>query len=73
MKQKLAWAGIIAIIAAFLALVYFTATGASANVIMAMLFCMIIVPVFIYALLMVMKLTKPNDETSEQEKNNRDK
>lgn len=65
MKRTLAWAGILAIVIAFIALVYFTATGASANVIMAMIFCMIVIPVIIYAFLLVLKLKdRRNDDTS---------
>ncbi len=51
MKRTLAWIGILIIAAAFAALIFFTATGASANVIMATMFCMIIVPVIIYGFL----------------------
>ena len=61
MKRILAWIGIIAIALGFLALVYFTATGTSANVIMATMFCMIVFPVLIYAFLMVTKWLK-NDK-----------
>ena len=61
MKRILAWIGIIAIALGFLALVYFTATGASANVIMATMFFMIVFPVLIYAFLMVTKWLK-NDK-----------
>ena len=67
MKQILAWIGIIAIAIGFAALVYFTATGASANVIMATLFCMLVVPVIIYAFLMVSKIFGQKTDAEEKE------
>ena len=47
-----------------------SATGASSNVIMAMMFIMLVVPVFIYAFLLVLRLKDRNKEEAEQ---NRDK
>ncbi|MBQ7796245.1 MAG: phosphate ABC transporter substrate-binding protein [Lachnospiraceae bacterium] len=64
MKRTLAWIGILAIVIGFIALVYFTATGASANVIMAALFCMIVIPIFIYAFLMVLKMKNKDQDES---------
>lgn len=53
MKRFFAWCAIFIILIAFLALIYFTATGASANVIMACIFCMTVFPVMLYAILKV--------------------
>lgn len=64
MKRILAWTGILAIIAALIALVCFTAAGASANVIMAVIFCMIVIPVMIYAFILILKLkNRDHDHT----------
>ena len=62
MKRTLAWIGIIGIALGFLALVYFTATGASSNVIFATLFVMLVFPVIIYALMMASKWFNKEDE-----------
>ena len=53
MKRILAWAGILAAAAAFLAV-----TGAPANILMALVFVVMIVPVLIYGFLMFVKLKK---------------
>lgn len=66
MKRKLAWFGILAIVAVFIALIYFTFTGAPANVIMAMLFCLILIPIIIYACLFIMKLNDKNNSDSSE-------
>ena len=50
MKRILAWAGILAAAAAFLALIVLAVTGAPANI--------LIVPVLIYGFLMFVKLKK---------------
>ncbi len=55
MKRTLAWIGIIVIALGFLALVYFTATGASSSVIFATLFVMLVFPIIIYGLMMASK------------------
>lgn len=66
MKRILAWAGILIIAAAFLTLIFFTVTGKSPNAIMAVLFCLIILPVLIYGLLMFAKMKKDSrDEDME--------
>lgn len=67
MKRTLAWIGILAIVIAFIGLVYFTATGASANVIMAMIFCMIVIPVMIYAFLLILKIKDRKDDDSSKD------
>lgn len=58
MKRILAWAGIFVIVLGFAALIYFVVTGASANMILATLFCMLVVPVIIYGLITVTNLLK---------------
>ena len=70
MKRIMAWVGILTIAAAFFALVFAAAVGASPNVIMALIFCMMIIPVMIYAFLMVLRIREQkHGETTE---NNRE-
>ncbi|MBQ6833748.1 MAG: hypothetical protein IJO55_04950 [Lachnospiraceae bacterium] len=64
MKRILAWIGILAIAAAFLALVYCTATGASANVILAIIVAMILVPIIIYGFIMAAKAFSKKEDSS---------
>ncbi len=66
MKRTLAWIGILAIVAVFAALVYCTATGASAGTIMAFLFCLIIIPVLIHGMIMFTKLSNRNRDENEK-------
>lgn len=62
MKRIFAWIGILCILLGFAALIYFTVTGASANVIIATLFCMLLIPILIYSFIAVSKfLTHEND------------
>ncbi len=61
-KRILAWAALICIAAAFISLIYLTATGAPANQIMAVLFVLLVVPVMVYAFLMIVNLTKHDDK-----------
>ena len=65
MKRILAWIGILAIAAAFLALVYCTATGASANVILAIIVAMILVPIIIYGFIVAAKAFAKKEDSSE--------
>ena len=58
MKRILAWAGILAAVAAFLALIVQAVTGAPANILMALVFVVMIVPVLIYGFLIFVKLKK---------------
>lgn len=58
MKRILAWAGILAAAAVFLALIVLAVTGAPANILMALVFVVMIVPVLIYGFLMFVKLKK---------------
>lgn len=63
MKRFLAWIGIVAIAIAFLSLVYCTATGAPANVILAIVITMILVPIVIYGFIAAAKaFSGHNDE-----------
>ena len=64
MKRILAWIGILAIAAAFLALVYYTATGASANVILAIIVAMILVPIIIYGFIVAAKAFSKSEDSS---------
>lgn len=63
MKRILAWAGILAIGAAFIALIVFTATGASANAILALLLCLLILPVLFYGLSLFARLRNDRNKT----------
>ena len=65
MKRTLAWIGIIAMAIGFILLVYFTATGASANVIMATLFSMFVISFIVYVFLMVVNW-KTNVSTKDE-------
>ena len=58
MKRILAWAGILAAVAAFLALIDQADTVAPANILMALVFVVMIVPVLIYGFLIFVKLKK---------------
>lgn len=68
MKRTLAWVGILAMALGFILLVYFTASGASASVIMGTLFCLFAVSFISYAFLMFLKWKSNNsdDETSKK-------
>lgn len=57
-KRILAWAGILVIAAAFIALIIATIAGAAENVIMALLFCVIVIPTIFYAYQMIIKVTR---------------
>lgn len=65
MKRFLAWVGIVLIAVAFLALVYCTATGAPANVILSILLLMILVPIIIYGFLVAAKAFSRKENTEE--------
>ena len=58
MKRILAWAGILAAVVTFLALIVLAVTGAPANILMALVFVVMIVPVLIYGFLIFVKLKK---------------
>lgn len=67
MKRILAWLGILTIAAAFLALVYCSATGAPSNVIMAIVTAMILIPVLIYGFIMAAKAFSGKQEPDADE------
>jgi len=67
MKRIFAWIGILAIALGFVLLVYFTATGASANVIMGTLFSMFAVSFVSYGFLMYLRWKNKN--TNDEESN----
>ena len=58
MKRILAWAGILAAVAAFLALIVLAVPGAPDNILLALVFVVMIVPVLIYGFLIFVKLKK---------------
>ena len=55
MKRFFAWVGILIIAAVFLSLIVLTFTGGSENVIMALLFCVIVIPVMLYGYALILK------------------
>lgn len=63
MRRILAWVGILLIAAAFLALVIFTAVGAPSRLILALLVCLLVLPVLFYGLLLFAGLKKDSCET----------
>ena len=65
MKRTLAWIGIAAILVVFASLVYCTVTGASAGTIMAFMFCLIMIPVIIHAMILFTKMG--NKEEKDQD------
>ncbi len=65
MKRTLAWLGIAAIVAIFAALVYCTATGASAGTIMAFMFCLIIIPVLIHGMILFTKMSDHKQDSAD--------
>lgn len=66
MKRILAWAGIFTIAAVFLLLIFLTVTGAALNVIMAVLFCLFVIPVMIYAFQLALKFMSRNKEENDE-------
>jgi len=68
MKRVLAWAGLLAFAAAVLALIVLTVTGASANKILVVLFCLLVLPVLFYGLSIYAKMQKDSQETEKEEK-----
>ncbi|MCI8511731.1 MAG: DUF2207 domain-containing protein [Lachnospiraceae bacterium] len=71
MKRILAWAGIFIIAAAFITLLILTFTGAPANQIVALLFGLLIIPVFLYAFLLIVRVgrSKHGRETTDTNEN----
>ena len=53
-----AWAGILIIAAVFLALIVLTFTGGPENVILALLFCVIVIPVMLYGYALILKYVR---------------
>lgn len=72
MKRKLAWLGILIIASVFVALVYCTVTGASANTIMAFMVCLILVPVLIHGIILFQKINDRKNETIDKKENDLD-
>lgn len=66
MRRILAWAGILLIAAAFLALIIFTIAGAPSGLILALLSCLLILPVLFYGLLLFAKLKTGGQETGDK-------
>lgn len=66
LKRIFAWAGILAIAAVFLLLIYLTVTGAAPNVIMAVLFCLFVIPVMIYAFQLAFKFISRNKDEEDK-------
>ena len=58
MKRFFAWAGSLIIAAVFLALIVLTFTGGPENVILALLFCVIVIPVMLYGYALILKYVR---------------
>lgn len=69
MKRIFAWFGIILIVLLVLALVIMSAAGVSANAIMAILLCLLILPVMFYAFQMAYGISRRNREEKTDAKN----
>ena len=65
MKRIFAWAGVLIIAALVLALIVLTFTGGSANVIMALLFCLIVIPVMLYGYILITKFLRDKDKNDD--------
>ena len=62
MKRIFAWAGLLIFAAVFLALLFLTFTGGPANVIMALLFSVLVIPVVLYGYLLFLKQRRKKQE-----------
>ena len=62
-----AWAGILIIAAVFLSLIVLTFTGGSENVIMALLFCVIVIPVMLYGYALILKYLRGRNKKDDQQ------
>ena len=65
MKRFFAWAGVLLIAAVFLALIVLTFTGGSANVIMALLFSLIVIPVMLYGYILITKYLRDKNKNDD--------
>ena len=66
MKRFFAWVGILIIAAVFLSLIL-TFTGGSENVIMALLFCVIVIPVMLYGYALILKYLRGRNKKDDQQ------
>ena len=67
MKRFFAWAGILIIAAVFLALIVLTFTGGPENVILALLFCVIVIPVMLYGYALILKYVRNRNKKDNQQ------
>ena len=67
MKRFFAWVGILIIAAVFLSLIVLTFTGGSENVIMALLFCVIVIPVMLYGYALILKYLRNRNKKDDQQ------
>ena len=67
MKRFFAWVGILIIAAVFLSLIVLTFTGGSENVIMALLFCIIVIPVMLYGYALILKYVRNRNKKDDQQ------
>ena len=59
--------GILIIAAVFLSLIVLTFTGGSENVIMALLFCVIVIPVMLYGYALILKYVRNSNKKDDQQ------
>ena len=67
MKRIFAWAGILIIAAIFLALIVLSFTGGPENVILALLFCVIVIPVMLYGYALILKYVRNRNKKDDQQ------
>ena len=67
MKRFFACVGILIIAAVFLSLIVLTFTGGSENVIMALLFCVIVIPVMLYGYALILKYLRGRNKKDDQQ------
>ena len=61
-KRILAWAGLLLFAALLISLVVLTFTGGSENTILAILFCLVVLPVMLYGYQMTLRFLKKRNQ-----------
>ena len=67
MKRFFAWVGILIVAAEFLSLIVLTFTGGPENVTMALLFCVIVIPVMLYGYALILKYVRNRNKKDDQQ------
>ena len=61
-KRILAWAGLLLFAALLISLVVLTFTGGAENTILAILFCLVVLPVMLYGYQMILRFLKKRNQ-----------